>query len=320
MSIKEKALEMLGKGSLVLKAKSPEIMLAAGIALVVGGTVVACKQAVKSSEVVEEVKASLDQVHEEKDALDNKQYSQRLLSVYKRGFLVFARYYLPPMVLQGVGIGLLLKSHGTLKGRYLDAVAAYDGLSAMFTGYRNRVIDELGEEKDQHFMDGTRIEKIKDENGKNCEVTVIDKPPFDGPNKYEFSVILDQRSWPDFDRYEVPLMLDVLQCRLDCLNDGHMKVYKHIFLDRILKEIGYEIDDPEYFIPNIRDHGCINKINYTFKPVKQFDRATGEYDDAIKLTIFTDGNILTKLDEMKHKEKRKNFRIPNVKCKIIKGE
>ena len=284
MSIKEKALEAIGKGSLVLKAKSPELMLAAGIALVVGGTVIACKQAVKSNEVVGEIKATLDQVHEEKDTLDNKQYGQRLLSVYKRGFLVFARYYLPPMVLQGVGIGLLLKSHGTLKGRYLDAVAAYDGLSAMFAGYRNRVVEELGEEKDQHFMDGTRIEKIKDENGKNCEVTVIDKPPFDGPNKYEFSVILDQRSWPDFDRYEVP-----------------------------------EIDDPEYFIPNIRDHGCINKINYTFKPVKQFDRATGEYDDAIKLTIFTDGNILTKLDEMKHKEKRKNFRIPNVKGKIVKG-
>ena len=47
-----------------IQKKSPELLVAAGIAGVVVSAVMACKATIKASEVAEEVKETIDEIHE----------------------------------------------------------------------------------------------------------------------------------------------------------------------------------------------------------------------------------------------------------------
>lgn len=63
-----------------------------------------------------------------------------------------------------------------MQKRYLGAVAAYNGVSAVFEQYRKRVRDEYGEGLDKHFRYGTTYDTSTeigiDENGKKTKTKV----------------------------------------------------------------------------------------------------------------------------------------------------
>lgn len=151
------------------KINSPEILMVVGGVCVIGATVAAAIAARKIDEVVEEHKAEMETIRE--DLKDDKTALQRETALrYGRTGLNLMHIFLPSVILLTVGISCFLGSHYILRKRNLVLVAAYAQLEDSYNAYRQRVIEEHGEDADYLYANGLREEVIttkeKDENGK----------------------------------------------------------------------------------------------------------------------------------------------------------
>ena len=311
MGVKQKAVILAGNAMTKVKASSPEIKLIVGVAAIIGGSVLLCRGARKSSEVVEEVKSQLDELHEVRDSLDRKEYAKQVLEVYKRGGWIAARFYGPGMLVQATGIFLAINGHGELHKRYVSAMALAEAWAASFSQYRENVRNELGAEQDQMFLDGIHMEKMKEGN-KNVQVPVINKNDGSDPVNYEMSFYLDKRSWPNWiDGGNVDLM--VMQVKNAIKDEALFKgIYRFRLVCDILNKLDYRLHEPEYFDQRAMTYGWLKEdivlrdevpegcpYNVDVAPFRAFDRDTGEWYDAIKLTMKPDGPILEDIGGLK---------------------
>lgn len=173
----------VGRTQLVLKKKSPEILLGIGIVTFVGTVVVACKATTRADEVLEFHKKKMDDIHEAKEIADQNpeeelEYDEHLyrqdVSVrYIKTIGSLAKLYAPAIALGVISIGCILTSRNIMQKRYLGVVTAYNGVMTAFEKYRERVRTEYGEGLDKHFRYGTTYDSIKevsvDENGKKIK-------------------------------------------------------------------------------------------------------------------------------------------------------
>lgn len=163
------------------KKYAPELLLGTGIIGVVGSTVLACKATLKVEEVLDEYETQKDKIewgkerHEDGEINYPAEVAKRDSQVLKvQTSMEFVKLYGPSVTLMGVSIGCILASYRIMNKRNVALMAAYKVMEEAFTTYRQRVINEMGEEKDAHFMYGTdtvyeEITEI-DENGKKKKV------------------------------------------------------------------------------------------------------------------------------------------------------
>ena len=178
-----------GSVSLKAKEKSPELLLAAGLAAAVATVVVACKETLRAEEILDEHKEKIDKIHNDTeeilkndpDAVEAEVVSlekKAITARYIKTFGKFVKLYAPALALGSLAITCILISHNTMKKRYLGVVAAYEALDSAFKAYRARVAEEFGEEVEERIRHGYRNEKIEveDESGKKKkeEVAVFD--------------------------------------------------------------------------------------------------------------------------------------------------
>lgn len=171
----------LGTVGYTLKKFSPEILLGLGITGVVGGTVLACKATLKYEEILDEHREQMEKVEEALELADagEAEYSIEEANKDRRKIMVrtafkFVKLYGPSASLMATSIGCILCSYRIISKRNVALMAAYKVLEETFNKYRGRVIEELGEARDAHFMYGTEtVEDVKttvDENGKKKKV------------------------------------------------------------------------------------------------------------------------------------------------------
>lgn len=165
-----------GKASLELQKRSPEICLGLGLVGFVGTVVLACRATLKAEEILDRHAKRMEEANEAADvadAADDYDIRREKTVVWAHTVVDFAKLYAPCAAVGAVSVALLVKSHNILSGRYLGAVSAFNGVTEAFQQYRNRVIDEEGEEKDRHYRYGSEYEKVKvddvDENGKKVK-------------------------------------------------------------------------------------------------------------------------------------------------------
>ena len=165
--------------ALKLKKHAPDIMVVGGIALVVGGAVWACKNSVKAHDILEEANEKIKNINYGEDVangdegFDEKAARKERMAVYRDLGMDLAKCYGPAIIVGTTGIGLILGAHKIEKNRNLALTSAYAGLLANYNSYRDRIRQEIGEEKERDIYSGAKTETI----------TVIDE---DG-NKYHFS-------------------------------------------------------------------------------------------------------------------------------------
>lgn len=164
------------------KKYSPEILLGLGIVGVGVSTVLACKATLQVEDILDEhaetkekIQHGLD-LHEEGEINYPIEVANKDLRVLKVQTTVeLVKLYAPSATLMGVSIGCILGAHRIMSKRNVALMAAYKVVEEAFTTYRGRVIKELGEAKDAHFMYGTETvteeETVLDENGKKKKVT-----------------------------------------------------------------------------------------------------------------------------------------------------
>lgn len=150
-----------------VKQASPEILIGAGIVSIVAGTVLACKATLKAETVLDDhadkmftirtTKERYPESYSQKDELQDK------VTIYTQTAVGFAKLYWPATILMAGGVVCLLSSHGIMKQRNAALAAAYAVVDKAFKSYRGRVVDELGKDKDHHFMYDTEYQTVTEE-------------------------------------------------------------------------------------------------------------------------------------------------------------
>ena len=175
-----------------VKKYSPEILLGVGIVGIGVSTVLACKATLKVEGVLDIYEETMDKVDKalEQEQLrledaeefggdievlyTNEDAKKDRLTIKTQTAVQFVKLYGPSVTLMGASIGCILGAHRIMSKRQVALMAAYKVMEEAFANYRGRVITELGEAKDAHFMYGTttveEIETITDENGKKKKV------------------------------------------------------------------------------------------------------------------------------------------------------
>lgn len=175
--LKTKALRVATRQGHNLKQVSPTILIVAGTASVIGGTVLFMKNSKKLELVVDELHNTTERMedlannnHEYEASGDRKKDAIKL---YSSTTLEIIKIYAPSVLLVTGGITAIFGSHRILQKRNVALVGAYKTLDKGFKKYRKRVVDEYGEEVDRELMvDRVKTkETVTTTNSKGKEVT-----------------------------------------------------------------------------------------------------------------------------------------------------
>lgn len=223
----------------VLKTQkhSPTILFAVGVAGVVGTAVLASRATLNLDSVVAD--------HEKQIALaeslnlESPQYTDDKLRADKRILKVrlavdIAKLYAPSVALGVMSIAALGGSHMILTKRNAGLVAAFTTLEAGFNKYRERVVTELGEDKDLEFLHGVETREVYVEGKKGGPPKVEEVRTFSGENG-PYAIVFDQSNinWQGNMEYNL-FFLRMVQ---NNLND-RLRANGHVFLNDLRRELG----------------------------------------------------------------------------------
>jgi hypothetical protein len=172
-----KASQLLASAQYQLKKHSPEILMAAGIAGTIVGTVLACKATTKVNEILEEKNKMVDDVHTcledetYKDKYTEEDGKKDLTVIYAQTGVKLIKLYAPAVGVMALSFASIIAGHKILKKRNIAIAAAYTAIDQGFKKYRENVIAEYGEGVDQAMRFGLKSREIKkkDENGKTVK-------------------------------------------------------------------------------------------------------------------------------------------------------
>ena len=141
-----------------IAVKKPDILVASGLLLLVGGTVIAVIETKKSTPAIEKCKTNMDEIqklldnpaedYDKKDAIKDK------LSCVVECTWSLTKVYAPVIGCDIAGVALVLCGYGTVKKQKLIFAAALKAMSDAYAGYRERVKSELGEDREQDIYLG----------------------------------------------------------------------------------------------------------------------------------------------------------------------
>ena len=162
----------ISKLKLLTKKHAPEIMVVTGAVLVVGSTIVACKQTLKAHEILEAANSDLKDIErakvEAQDSTKNLVYTDKdarkdRMILYRNTGFELAKVYGPAIIGGALGLGLMLGAHKMLYNRNTALAVAYSNLLTNFNQYRKRVAKELGENGEKLLSTGAEKRDIEAE-------------------------------------------------------------------------------------------------------------------------------------------------------------
>jgi Family of unknown function (DUF6353) len=189
---------------LLARKNSPTILFGAGVVSMVGSTVLACRATLKLDDVLSEVEADKAKAVKAKSMVENgdvpdgttysdKEFKRDNSIILVRGVGKIVKLYAPSVILGGVGIVCLTKSHKILQERNAALTAAYVAVDTAFKKYRERVIDRYGEETDRELRyESEDVTLIDEETGKALDTTRV--APGD-PGMYARWFDIENNNW-----------------------------------------------------------------------------------------------------------------------------
>lgn len=198
MKLTEKFGKAFNKTKFNIKKHSPEILIVGGVIGVVSSAIMACKATTKLSEIMEEHKTSVDQIHyvsKHSEVIPaNKTYTEKdarkdLTLTYTKTGLKIVKLYAPSVILGTLSLTCMITSNNILRKRNAGLAAAYAAVDGSFKNYRNNVIERFGKEVDKELkynIKAKQFEEIKtDENGKETKTKkTVDVTGVDGYSDY----------------------------------------------------------------------------------------------------------------------------------------
>lgn len=231
----------VGRAALKTRAKSPQIMFAAGVVGVVATTVMASKATLKLDRLVNDIEDTKQKISdlEGSSLADGKEYTAEdakkdRIVVTTQGAIKIAKLYAPTVIIGTLTIGCFTGAHVTLSRRNVALTAAYAGLQEAYNGYRDRVREKYGEQTELEMYHGTVQKEVvtNDVNGpKKTTITTIDGTR--SPYARFFDEVSPQ--WNPQPEYN----LIFLRMQQQWANDM-LKARGHVFLNEVYDHLGLE--------------------------------------------------------------------------------
>lgn len=224
----------VARSALLANQNSPQFLFAAGVVGVTCSTVLACRATLRLSDVLAEAKNDLIIANSLKDE-SGEQYADRkkdVAIIYGQSILKVGTLYAPAIIVGGLSIAALTKSHSILTERNAGLMAAYAVLDKGFGQYRERVIEKYGEEQDREFRYETEKVEITDEKGKKKTITRA------APGETSIYARFFDPTSPSWNR-EIIYNYEFLKCQQNFANDM-LRSRGHVFLNEIYDRLGLE--------------------------------------------------------------------------------
>lgn len=223
---------MIAHNTLLVQKNSPQLLFGVGIVGMVGSTVLACRATLKMDEVMDEAQKKLALAKTlEHDEYSEKDRSRDISLIYFQTGVKTVKMYGPAIIVGGLSIAALTKSHTILSKRNAALTAAYAALEKGFNEYRARVIEKYGEEQDRNFRYGTQqVEVVDPDTNRKKIVTRVG--PGD-PSIYARFFDYTSSSWSKEPEYN----LIFLKCQQNYANDL-LRSRGHVFLNEVYDMLG----------------------------------------------------------------------------------
>lgn len=172
------------RGSLIVSKYSPEILTTVGVVGVVASAVFASKATLHLEPIVDNMQGHLDVAKElhETGAVTDMDHTKKKTQIITNGVMDIVKLYGPSVTLGLASIGCIIAAHGIMRKRNVALVAAYKAVESSFAKYRERVIEEFGEDKDRQYRRGVSQASVKNEETGDTEIVNIIDP--NGVSKY----------------------------------------------------------------------------------------------------------------------------------------
>lgn len=281
----------VGLKSLVVRKHTPAILFAAGVVGVVATVVVASRATLKLEEVIDDAKEKLEIAANLKSELYSESDRQQdIAMIYAKATGKVVRLYAPAFVLGTVSIAALTGSHIILTRRNVALTAAYAVLDKSFRKYRERVVGELGEEKDRGFLYGTVQREIVEETDEGPKVSVVTEVDPDGYSMYSRFFDEHNRNW----NREIMYNQIFLKNQQNYANDI-LKSRGYVFLNDVYDMLGFERTKAGQIVGWVLDGG--NSDNFIDFGIFQGNfhdtmRFLSGNERSVRLDFNVDGNIL----------------------------
>lgn len=301
------ALTTTAKVTGVVSKHAPEILVGAGLVGGAATTVFACKQTLKAEQVLEEaqlgygrIDTALDEVDESKYSLDDAK--QDMDKIHKATIGKMIRVYAPVAALGTASAVCVLCGFKVLRMRNVALVAAYTSLEAGYKAYRNRVVEELGEEADQHFRTGSVYKKIErevtdEETGevkkKKLKAEVVEE----GVQPIDYTINFCREAVHIRDRKDLMSSMNfIINTENSC--NLTLQAYKYITLNEVRKCLGVPEVSHGQIVGWCYDGTGDDKIR--LNPRVIYDEELGH--DTIILDPNVDGIMFNKIDSIVRRE------------------
>lgn len=225
-AVKQFVMPKFGMAELAMKRHAPEIYLGGGIAAGVVSVVMIAKAHKKSEKVFDDISEGIEDINDiiwennadppnsegESSYIDESQRRKMVAPLYieaaKRGVILYG----PGVAIGITSIGLILTSHGILRGRNKSLLATIGVVQQGFAAYRKRVIEEQGEDADERFYYGLEARKYTeqyvDEDGKKKKRKTTRNHMSENPTPAMYQRLFDENNvnWhpdPDLSEYYI---------------------------------------------------------------------------------------------------------------------
>lgn len=288
------------KVGLKIKKHSPEILVVVGVAGVITSAVMACKATTKATDVIEEHKKEMDDIHFVSETKPEK-YSEEDLQkdtviVYTQTAVKLAKLYGPSVAIGAASIACIIGSHNILTKRNAALAAAYTAVDKTFKEYRNRVVDRFGKEVDKQLRYNIKAKEFEettvDENG-NEKTETVTKDVAE-IHSSDYAKFFDE-SCPGWTK-DAEQNKYFLLCQQNYANEM-LKAQGYLFLNDVYKLIGVPATRAGQIVGWVYDEKNPvgdNYIDFNIMDINS-ERArafVNGYERSILLDFNVDGNIL----------------------------
>lgn len=261
---------------LTMQKNSPRTLFVVGLLGVVTSTVLACRATLQLEKTLIDFKEDVDKANDRGEAKDDQTHRQELARAYVRGSISIVKLYGPAILVGSASLGALTTSHVTLARRNNALMAAYAAVSSSYDSYRERVREELGEEKELDIYHAARVEKMSVD-GKTEELRRAD------PNKWSPYARF-------FDEYNIHWHKDpelnklYVLCQQNYLN--HLLAARgHVFLNEAYDQLGIDRSSAGQVVGWVMGNGD-NFIDFGI-----FEAASSRFVNGWERSIILDFNV-----------------------------
>lgn len=291
----------LARQILVAQKNSPQMLFASGIVLMGATVVSACRATLQLEDILEDVKKERWEVNEIASSKPEK-YSEKdvtKLNVYitTKGMVKILKVYTPTILFASLSVAALTSSHQILSRRNAGLSAALAATERAMASYRDRVREEIGEDRELAVYRGEKTETVPvlDDEGRE---TKSKKKVKTGGGHSPYARVWGRdtsNEWDPIPEYSLAKLRSVqTYCNIKLESEGHL------FLNEVFDELGLSrtpagavvgwLSKKNGGADGFVDLGVLSQG----EEVKYLDFVTG-HEDHIMLDFNVDGEIFRRI-------------------------